>query len=49
VTIYVIDTNVVSDIDLLVAAVAKRLGGVIVSADADFDALSNSRENWRIF
>jgi predicted nucleic acid-binding protein len=38
-----------SDIGLLVAAVAKRLGGVIVSADTDLDALSNSHENWRIF
>lgn len=38
-----------SDIDLLVAAVAKRLGGIIVSADADFDALRIKRENWRIF
>jgi predicted nucleic acid-binding protein len=37
-----------SDVDLLVAAVSKRLGGVIVSADADFDALSLNRENWRI-
>ncbi len=37
-----------SDIDLLVAAVASRLGGVIVSSDADFDALSTPREDWRI-
>jgi predicted nucleic acid-binding protein len=37
-----------SDIDLLIAAVAKRLDGVIVSADADFDALAVRRENWRI-
>lgn len=37
-----------SDVDLLVAAVAKRIGGIIVSADADFDALSVKRENWRI-
>jgi len=36
-----------SDVDLLVAAVAERLGGIIVSADADFDALSVLRENWR--
>lgn len=37
-----------SDVDLLVAAVAKRLGGLIVSADADYDALPIQRENWRI-
>jgi predicted nucleic acid-binding protein len=36
-----------SDIDLLVAAVASRLEGVIVSSDADFDALAISREDWR--
>lgn len=36
-----------SDIDLLVAAVASRLGGVIVSSDADFDALATPREDWR--
>lgn len=37
-----------SDVDLLIAAVAKRFGGVIVSADDDFDALSIQRENWRV-
>ncbi|MBL8155820.1 MAG: type II toxin-antitoxin system VapC family toxin [Anaerolineae bacterium] len=37
-----------SDVVLLIAAVAKRLGDVIVSADADFDALPIQRENWRI-
>lgn len=36
-----------SDVDLLVAAVAKRLGGLIVSADTDFDALPITREDWR--
>jgi predicted nucleic acid-binding protein len=36
-----------SDVDLLVAAVAKRLGGIIVSADADYDALPVTREDWR--
>jgi predicted nucleic acid-binding protein len=39
--------KVLSDIDLLVAAVAKRLGAIVVSADADFDTLSIRRENWR--
>jgi predicted nucleic acid-binding protein len=37
-----------SDIDLLVAAVSKRLGGVIASADTDFDELPITRENWRL-
>ncbi len=37
-----------ADIDLLVAAVAQRVGGVIVSADTDFDVLPVRRENWRI-
>ncbi len=36
-----------SDVDLLVAAVASRLGGAIVSSDADFDALAIPREDWR--
>jgi len=36
-----------SDVDLLVAAVASRLGGVIVSSDTDFDALSVPRQDWR--
>jgi predicted nucleic acid-binding protein len=39
--------RVLSDIDLLVAAIAKRLGGIIVSADGDFDALPVSRVDWR--
>lgn len=37
-----------ADTDLLIAALAKRLDAVIVSADNDFDALSLKRENWRI-
>jgi tRNA(fMet)-specific endonuclease VapC len=36
-----------SDIDLLLAALAHRLDAVIVSSDTDFDALSVKRENWR--
>ena len=36
-----------SDVDLLIAAVAMRLGGVIVSSDGDFDALPVTHENWR--
>ena len=36
-----------SDVDLLIAAVAARLGGVIVSSDDDFDALPVTHENWR--
>ena len=36
-----------SDIDLLLAALAHRLDAVIVSSDADFDALPIKRENWR--
>lgn len=35
------------DIDLLVAAVAVRVNGVIISADSDFDVLPVKRENWR--
>ena len=37
-----------SDIDLLIAAIAHRIGAVIVSADADFDALSVQRNDWRL-
>lgn len=37
-----------ADVDLLIAAVATRLNGIIVSADEDFDALSVARHNWRI-
>ena len=36
-----------SDTDLLVAALAKRLDAIIISNDADFDALPVKRENWR--
>jgi predicted nucleic acid-binding protein len=36
-----------SDVDLLVAALAIRLDAVIVSDDDDFDVLSVKRENWR--
>jgi predicted nucleic acid-binding protein len=36
-----------SDADLLLAALATRLGAIIVSADEDFDALPVKRENWR--
>lgn len=39
--------KVLSDVDLLIAAVAQRIDAVIVSADADFDHLSVRRENWR--
>jgi len=39
----------ISDIDLLVAAITKRLGGILVTSDNDFDDLSSiARENWRI-
>lgn len=37
-----------ADVDLLLAAVAHRLGGIIVSADDDFDALPVTRQNWRL-
>jgi predicted nucleic acid-binding protein len=36
-----------SDIDLLVAAIALRLDATIVTADDDFDALPVKRVNWR--
>ncbi len=36
-----------SDVDLLIAAVAARLNAVIVSSDEDFDALPVLREDWR--
>lgn len=36
-----------ADVDLTVAAIAKRVGGIIVSADADYDALPVRSENWR--
>jgi predicted nucleic acid-binding protein len=37
-----------SDIDLLVAAVAIRLNATVVTSDNDFDVLSVKRVNWRI-
>jgi tRNA(fMet)-specific endonuclease VapC len=37
-----------ADIDLLVAAIAKRVGGVVVTDDADFSVLLVRRENWRV-
>lgn len=37
-----------ADIDLLVAAVAVRLSGIVVSADNDFDALPITHHNWRL-
>ncbi len=36
-----------SDIDLLIAAIALRADAIIVTADADFDTLPVKRENWR--
>ena len=36
-----------SDVDLLIAALAQRLDGVVVTSDDDFDALPIQRENWR--
>jgi predicted nucleic acid-binding protein len=36
-----------SDMDVLLAAIAQRLNTVIVSSDTDFDALPVQRENWR--
>lgn len=37
-----------SDINLLIAALAMRLDGIIVSADPEFDVLPMKRENWRL-
>ncbi|MBI1278983.1 MAG: PIN domain-containing protein [Anaerolineaceae bacterium] len=37
-----------SDMDLLIAALAARLNAILVSADADFDALPINREDWRV-
>ena len=36
-----------ADTDLLIAAIAHRMNGIIVTADADFDALPVCRQNWR--
>jgi tRNA(fMet)-specific endonuclease VapC len=37
-----------SEVDLLIAALAIRLEVVIISAGNDFDALRVKRENWRV-
>jgi predicted nucleic acid-binding protein len=37
----------ISDVDVLLAALANRLDATIVSDDSDFDALPVQRENWR--
>ena len=37
-----------SDMDLLVGAIAIRLDAIIISRDVDFDALPVKRENWAI-
>jgi predicted nucleic acid-binding protein len=37
-----------SDVDLVIAALAARLEATIVSADNDFDTLPVKRENWRV-
>jgi len=36
-----------SDVDLLLAALAVRVGAIIISADTDFDALPVTRLYWR--
>jgi predicted nucleic acid-binding protein len=36
-----------SDVDLLVAALAQRLDAIIMSSDTDFDVLPVKREDWR--
>lgn len=36
-----------SDVDLLLGALAHRLNATIASSDADFDALPVNRESWR--
>jgi predicted nucleic acid-binding protein len=38
-----------SDMDVIIAAIAHRLDAVIVSSDTDFDALPVKRDNWRDF
>ena len=35
------------DVDLLIAALAQRLNGVVVTSDNDFAALPVEREDWR--
>ncbi len=36
-----------SDTDLLIASLVKRLNAILVTADNDFDSLPIKRENWR--
>jgi len=36
-----------NDMDLLIGAIAVRLGAIVVTADDDFNALPIRRENWR--
>jgi predicted nucleic acid-binding protein len=36
-----------SDVDVLLAALAHRLDGIIASSDSDYDPLPVKRENWR--
>ena len=36
-----------SDVDLLIAALAQRLNAVVVTSDNDFAALPVQREDWR--
>ena len=37
-----------SDIDILIAAIALRLNATLVSSDTDFDVLPIKREDWRV-
>lgn len=37
-----------SDVDFLLAAITQRLDAILVSADADFDALAIQQINWRL-
>lgn len=36
-----------SDVDLLLASIAKRIGAILVTSDDDFTVLQVQRENWR--
>lgn len=40
--------NQLSDMDLLIASITKRLDATLITADGDFSALPVLRENWRI-
>ncbi len=40
--------NQLSDMDLLIASITKRLDATLITADNDFSALSILHENWRI-